>query len=266
METKIVYMDESGDSGKDNNSKDGSPYFILTSIAMNANDWQNNFNQYKNFKRFLKDKYGWHVTEEMHTKDFLYDHNPYRKYGWDSQTRKSLLNDYIACFTNLSFETVNVIIDKSIIKNASYRVLENAVKYNIQRIDNTYRDKWNYIIISDTGRVKEMRKIARSICAYNQVPVESLSQTENMPIKNMIEDILEKDSSDSFFVQIADCISYMVNLYYKVHIKNEDLPGRVGCVLDKNDIVKIMDYFEKRNILNTKASNKNKYGLVIYPK
>ena len=266
METKIVYLDESGDSGEKDNSKVGSPHFILTSVTMNASDWQNNFNQYKNCKRLLKDKYGWHVTEEMHTKDFLYDHNPYRKYNWTFKDKKNLFFDYVMGFSNLKLEAINVIIDKSIIKLPAYRVLENALKYNIQRIDNTYKDNWNFIVIGDTGRIGEMKKIARSICSYNQVPSASLQSVTNMPIKSMIEDILEKDSEDSYFIQIADCISYIVNLYFKVFIKKQELAGRVSNILTEQDIYDLMQLLLYKGIFNTKASSQHEYGLVIYPK
>ena len=266
METKIVYLDESGDSGEKDNSRYGSPYFILSSVSMDASDWQSNFNQFKNYRRMLKAKYGWHITEEMHAKDFLFDHNPYRKYGWDYETRRRLFLDYISCIGYLKIESVSVIIDKSIIVKPTYRVLENALKYNIQRIDNTYHDNRNFIVISDTGRIGEMRKIARSICAYNQVPTESFAQIINKPIKSMIEDIIGKDSSDSYFIQIADCISYVVNLYFKVHIKKQPLPGRVSNILSESDLIEIMNYFDQRGVFNKKASTKNEYGLVIYPK
>ena len=56
-----------------------------------------------------------------------------------------------------------------------------------------------------------MRKTARAIRNFN--PITSLFDTNsyyNSPIKNMVEDILEKDSSDSYFIQINDFISYII--------------------------------------------------------
>ena len=39
----------------------------------------------------------------------------------------------------------------------------------------------------------------------------------------MIEDILEKDSKESYFIQINDFVSYVVNLYYNYYIKKEEM-------------------------------------------
>ena len=41
-------------------------------------------------RRELKDKYGFHVSEEMHTKHFLTDKNPYREYHWSKETKQDI--------------------------------------------------------------------------------------------------------------------------------------------------------------------------------
>lgn len=43
----------------------------------------------------------------------------------------------------------------------------------------------------------------------------------------MIEDILDKDSSESAFIQVCDFISYFYHCYYKVFVKQEKLPYEV---------------------------------------
>ena len=84
MKTNLVYFDETGDDGL---IKTSSETFILTSIYMKSEDWQKNYNQMKFFRKQLKDKYGFHVKEEMHTKHFLTDKEPYRKYGWSKEQK-----------------------------------------------------------------------------------------------------------------------------------------------------------------------------------
>lgn len=263
METKIVYFDESGDNGRLNSS---SPYFILTSVSMDASDWKENYLLYKQVRKSLRSNYGLYTYEEIHMKNYLYDHDPYRKYGLSPTDRRKLLIDYIHGLVNLSMEAINVVIDKTVIRDNDYPILENALKYNIQRIDNTYSKQYNYLIITDKGRLSSMRKTARAICAYNQIPSSVPGfPSKNVPIKGMIEDILEKDSVESPFIQIADTISYFVNLYYRVIIKDEQLSGRVASILSANDLIDIMDRFKENSILNLRASGKDPYGLVIYP-
>ncbi len=261
MDTYIAYFDETGDDGANTASSD---VFVLTSIYMNTSVWQNNFDKFKHFRKEIKNKYGLHVSEEMHTKHFVRDKGMYRTYGWTIDQRREMLTLFIKEIASLDMKVINVIIDKNKIHTEDYQVLENALTYNIQRIENDSEGKWKFIIISDKGRIAPMRKTARKIRAFN--PVQShFGGVSNNPIKGLVEDIMEKDSEESYFIQICDFISYFVNLYYKKVLKNEALPRRVEQVIDTNFLKRTMATFESGDILNKRAS-RNKYGLVIYPR
>lgn len=254
----IAYFDESGDDGIQNYS---SETFILTSIYMKDTDWENNFNKFRKMRTMLKEKYNFPVKEEFHTANFFTDKNPYREYNWTTIQRKEILLIYANAIASLNIKCINVIIDKNTIKSKNYPVLKNALTYNIQRIEND--SDWKYIIISDEGRTNIMRKTARAIRNFN--PISSHYSTYyNAPIKNLIEDILEKNSNDSYFIQISDFISYIINLYYKYVYLGKELPNRIKNWLNISNIKKLVDILLP--IYNVKASNDNKYGLVIYPK
>jgi len=258
-----VYFDETGDDGLINRSSDT---FILTSIYMKSEVWQENYNKIKLLKKYLKDKYGFYIKEEMHTKYFLTDKDPYRKYGWSKEEKIEILKLFTLGICQLDLTCINVVIDKNKIKNSEYAILENALKYNIQRIDNDSNGDWNYIIITDKGRIAPMRKTARAIRAYNPIQSKYSYTFKNQPISGLIEDIMEKDSKESYFIQICDFISYFVHLYYKSYISNEKLPNRVSNLIDKKFIGSVMATLKKANIFNLKANKSNFYGLVIYPK
>ena len=262
MNTYIAYFDETGDDGFNTSSCE---HFILTSIYMPSYSWQNNFNLLKKMKSELKCLYGFHVSQEIHTKHFLTDKNPYRTYNWDKETKQKILKKILSSIAVLDIKIINVIIDKTKIKTNDYSILENALKYNIQRIDNDSNGSWNYLIITDRGRIAPMRKTARAIRAFNPIHSKYSCDYLNKPICNLIEDILEKDSKESYFIQIADFISYFVHLYFDTCIKGKDLPHRVSNVIDKCFIINLMDYLKSKDKFNLKAS-KNDYGLVIYPK
>lgn len=263
MNTYIAYFDETGDDGIISRSSD---LFILTSTCMSSDKWQFNYDTMKQCRSYLKDKYGFHVKQEMHIKSFLTDKNPYRDYHWSSEDRLNIIKTYLWYIGQLDISVVNTVIDKrNVIHTESYSVLEKALTYNIQRIENTSAGNWNYILISDKGRIGAMRKTARALRRFNPIPQFDNSFV-NMPIKYMVEDILEKDSADSHFIQVSDFISYFVNLYYKSFIYKEPLPNRVARLIDKDFIEKTMDYLRDRKLLNLAANRGDQYGLVIYPK
>ena len=169
-------------------------------------------------------------------------------------------------FKELDISVEICITVKSLKIRPNYPVLENALKYNIQRIDNDSNGNWNYIIISDKGRLGPMRKTAREIRAFNPIQSKYSNTSRNQPNKNLIEDILEKDSKESYFIQMCDLISYFVHLFYKTEYKNAKIPNRIGTVIDNKFIIEVMEILKGGNILNLKANSQDKYGLVIYPK
>lgn len=144
--------------------------------------------------------------------------------------------------------------------------MENALKYNIQRIENDSDGKWNYLIITDKGRIAPMRKTARAIRSYNPIHSKYSYEFLNQPIANMIEDILEKNSSESYFIQICDFVSFFVHLYFLTEIRKTSLPNRVSKIIDDNFVRRVMATLKTSGCLNLKANEANQYGLVIYPK
>ncbi|MDO5131657.1 MAG: DUF3800 domain-containing protein [Eubacteriales bacterium] len=261
METYISYFDETGDDGVTTASSD---IFVLSSIYMSTQNWQKNYDDFKLFRTKLKSEFGMHVSEEMHTMHFLRDKGLYRPYGWTLEQRREILTKFAVVISRLDIKVINVIIDKNNIKTSEYAVLENALTYNIQRIENDSDGKWKYIIITDEGRIAPMRKTARKLRAYNPVSSHFGGMT-NIPIKGLVEDILEKNSEESYFIQICDYISCFVSLYYKYVMKDAELPKRIAQVIDKEFISRVLATFKSGGILNEKASSA-KYGLVIYPR
>ena len=261
MDMRIVYCDETGDDGLVSTS---SNTFTLTSLYMPVDSWQKNYDAVKQLRQQLKIDYGFHLNQEMHTKHFLTDKNPYRDYKWTPEQKKEMLKRFAIMIASLDIKIINVIIDKENIVTENYNILEKALTYNIQRIENDSDGNWRYLIITDEGRIAPMRKSARAIRVFN--PIHSqFGGFINKPIQYLVEDVLEKDSKESFFIQICDFVSYFVHLYYKTRYKNEAIPNRAKKIIDYKFIGNVMATFENGNVLNTKAST-NKYGLVIYPK
>lgn len=262
MNTYIAYFDETGDDGA---NTDSSKQFVLTSIYMKSEDWQNNFDKVRTCRKSLKEKFGFHVSEEFHTRHLVRDKGLYREHNWTEEQRREIIKEFTKCIASLDIKIVNVIIDKTKIVGSDYNVLEKALTYNIQRIENDSNGDWNYLIISDKGREAPMKKTARSIRAFN--PVQShYGGYQNQPIKGLIEDILEKDSTESYFIQICDFVSFFSDLYYRAIDKKEPLPNRVSRVTDQIFIQRVMLTLAEGNVLNLKASTHHRYGFVIYPR
>lgn len=264
METYLAYFDETGDDGLVKYSCD---HFVLTNCYMPASKWQENYNALREMRRSLKKDFGLHISEEFHTKQFLTNKNPYRDYGWSVSDKQEIIKRYTIALAGLDMQCMNVIIDKTAIRSETYPVLENALTYSVQRIENDSAGQWKYVILSDKGRVGVMSHTARKIRAFNPIPSMWGADYRNQPIKNMVEDILEKDSKESYFVQSADFISYFAHLYFLTHDQKRSLPNRVASVIDSTFVASVFATLKKGEKINLKASrSSHPYGFVIYPK
>jgi hypothetical protein len=267
----FVYYDESGDDGY---PKYSSELFVLTSIYMSDFFWKSNYNKIINFRRELKQKYNFPVKLEFHTKEFLTDKNPYRNFDWDNQTKNKILYEFFDFFSTLDIKIINVAINKKVIIKEDYPVLENAFTYSIQRIENDlsaycnlckYEDycvDCNFLIITDEGRIGKMRKVSRKMQQFNYIP-SKFAGMYRKEIKRLLEDPLPKNSDESYFIQIADSIAYIVYLYLTKNLIGNKLANRVANKITYDDIINLLNLIKSK--LNLNAS-KNEYGIVIYPK
>ena len=268
MDTKLVYIDECGDDG---NSLESSKYFVLTSTYLSVEEFQKTFDIIKDFRKYIKMEYGFPLLLEMHSRAFA---NGKGEYGerWKLEKRQEIFKAFINLFCKININVINVVIDKRSIKRIDYPILENALTYTVQRIENDSirNSNWKYLIFTDGGRIDTMKKIARKIRAVNFIPsaFNNLNSfnSSNSPVMNLVEDIIEKDSKESCFIQISDVISYVVSNYVNIFVKNEPFTGRAKRFFqDKQKIIEYMDLLKNNRVLNLNASSRNTYGLVIYP-
>ncbi|MBP8016526.1 DUF3800 domain-containing protein [Candidatus Gracilibacteria bacterium] len=260
----ICYFDETGDDGFPERSSD---LFVLTSVYTHYQNWKENFLKIKEFRTQLKKDYNFPVKLEFHTKNFLTDKNPYRELNLSYEQRKEIIFLFFNLVSILDINIINVVIDKNNITTKDYDVLENALKYNIQRIENDLKQKGSdnkFLIITDEGRLSKMVRVAREIQKINFIPSKYNPAGYRCEIEKMIEDPLPKKSDESYFIQISDMISYIVFLYsQRKFVDNTKWANRVTNILSYGDEINLLDKI--KNVLNLKASL-NDYGIVYYPK
>lgn len=260
----ISYFDESGDDGYPIYSSD---LFVLSSIYFHYTVWKTNYEAIRSFRQDLKKRWGFPVKLEFHTKEFLTDKNPYHSKYTPSE-RKAILLEYCQFVSGLNFKIISVVIDKIRIQRPKYAVLKNALTYNIQRIENDLslpEHDGQFLIITDEGRVKMMRETARAIQRINYIPSQIYPRPYRKEIARLIEDPLPKPSSESYFIQIADMVAFLIGLFAKQNLcdPKQRWGNRVSEVLLYGEEIAMLEILKDR--FNARAS-KNPYGIVYYPK
>lgn len=261
---KIAYYDESGDDGY---PKYSSPLFVLSAIYFHYLNWRPSFETILEFRRNLSSTYKFPVQWELHTRHFLTNKNPFLSLRLSDADRINIVDLYCDLIASLDIKTINIVIVKPKINSPNYQVLDTALKYSVQRIENDLNPALNpeekFIIITDPGRVGKMRKTTRRIQRINYIPSMYSPQSYRREIKSLIEDPLPKDSKESYFIQISDLISYIVYLY---GITLTGAGNRAKRLPSSIDQAKITDWMDRlKPSLNLLASGSDSYGVVFHP-
>lgn len=258
----LCYIDESGDDGYPLYS---SPLFVLTVCYFDEKYFKSNFELIKSFRKTLKEKYGLYTGIELHLRELIQNKKPYTGIGLTKEIRKSIVNDIFEFIgsDDLKVRFINVCVDKTSIAQDNFSVLENTLKYLIRRIENDLKENGNlnFLCISDDGRVKIMNRIARKIRKFDMLPSKGKESAENKPIELMIEDIFEKPSTESHFIQLSDCVSRIINLYT---LQNHSAPKiewtrKTRKFLKYGDEIKFLEQIKSK--LNLKAATGKPFGI-----
>ena len=129
----IAYYDESGDDGY---PKYSSPLFVLSAIYLHYLNWKDVFENISEFRKQLKKDFNLPIKMEFHIKYFILNKNPYRKLQISDDDRLLIIELFCELISNREISTINVVINKKNILSQDYNVLDNALKYSIQRIEN----------------------------------------------------------------------------------------------------------------------------------
>jgi hypothetical protein len=261
----IAYYDEAGDDGF---PKYSSPLFVLSCIYFHYLNWRPIFDTILNFRREIKSRYNIPVRMEMHTRDFLLNKKPYGSLRLSEQNRIEIVGLFCDLAANLDLKVINVVIVKPKIKKQDYQILDTAVKYSVQRIENDLNPKndpsQRFMLITDPGRVGKMTQTTRRIQRINFIPSKFGPATYRKEIATLIEDPLPKNSDQSFFIQLADLISYVVYLYSSNATGIAGYPNRMGYFVSPETVAGWMERLKPS--LNLQASGQNAYGVVFHPK
>jgi hypothetical protein len=211
---RIAYYDESGDDGFPSYS---SPLFVLTGVYLHYMNWKDTYTTIHNFRCRLREEFGLPVKWEIHTTHLLLNKKPYGALRLPAIKRVRIIDLCCELIASLDLKIVNVVIVKPRIQKNDYKILDTALTYSVQRIENDLKPSSHpenqFVIITDEGRVGKMRKTTRRIQRYNPIPSKFAPTAYRQEIQSLIEDPLPKDSKESYFIQLADLVTYIVYLY-----------------------------------------------------
>jgi hypothetical protein len=259
----FMYVDESGDPGFPDPDKppemQPSQHYILTGFIIPAEEWRNYLTAIVDIRKQLKTQFGLPVRTELHGAELI---NPRGNLIYKSafRHRRARTDCYHVSLSSFCArlpraKIVNIHVNK---RNPRYPStvtvddLEELAWSRLAQRFQTYLQKTSgnslgMIFADETNEVK-IRRLIRKMRVYNPVPSQ-FGGSLSMPITNIVEDPVMRNSEHSYFVQIADLTSHA--LYRKLYPKGSYRQYNVDKLFDLLD-----------GILLKEASRSDAQGIV----
>jgi hypothetical protein len=194
----LIYIDDSKDEQR----------IVFSGLAFRVESWHDAFQSIRDYRRFLKTKYGIAVYYELHATKFVR--------GKGSLGAKNIVPKALRC--QIFKDTLEFIITLPDVRafNVSFPLSREdwAFERLLNRINRTMHT-WDShaILMCDEGREGDYTRLVRRMNVYNPMPSnqgtwEDGSQTKNIVIDRIIEDPIFKKSHKSYFIQLADFAAY----------------------------------------------------------
>lgn len=248
----LMYVDESGDTGLVNSP---ARFFALSGLVVHESRWRDFINRLINFKKSMRAIHGLPVRAEIHASEFIKS----QVYGLPRHIRLAILRNFIDELAQIpDIAITNIIVDKRG-EQPGFDVFDFAWKTLFQRFENTLKHgnfPGNHrhdfgIAITDATSGKKLLRMVRRMAVHNYVPhlPRYGGGARNMPIVRLIEDPHGKNSAETLPIQACDVSAYFLVQRYAPNSYVRRSHARF--------------YFDRlRPVLNTRASNNNRLGIV----
>lgn len=211
----LAYFDESGDSGPV--SRSPTKFFVLACILIPETAWLENLNTLIEFRKTLRRRYGIPLNSELKANHVRRGRGALKALGW-SRARRAKMFEYLLYLQNrkMTLSTFAVAIDKSKLQ-AGRDARAVAWQYTLQRVDTFCRKNESLAcLFPDAGHGYFIRRMVRRLRRHQQIEGR-FGGLLNIEAERIVEDPNERDSQDSYFVQMADWNAYAAHRSNYVH-------------------------------------------------
>jgi hypothetical protein len=191
----FVYIDDSGDEQTR----------AYSALAIPEADWKDALACIKQYRRALKATFGIFVTKELHATDFVAGRGRISSKIVTKNQRCLIFRETLRMVATLRGARLFNAIAPKHEESLIFERLMNRINKNMEQAGG------NAIIIHDEG--KDYTSLVRRLCVFN--PIQSRygqwpggGQYKNIPLDHILEDIVFRESQDSYFVQLADFCAF----------------------------------------------------------
>jgi hypothetical protein len=199
----LAYLDESGDSGLNNSP---TQYFILSCILVNEENWLKALDLLVKLRSSLKTKYKIPTRPEIKSRYLRNGQGIFSNLHLSLTERMSIYRGLLKYQeAQLPVKVFSVAMDKNFCRSKRWEPRFAAWTIALERINKfCLVEKQKAIILPDEGHGYFIRLRMRCMRRYHSVPSHYGTPGMSFKIGNIIEDPNNRQSHDSYFIQLAD--------------------------------------------------------------
>jgi len=233
MSVRFFYVDESYNQEK----------FCLSAIAVRHNRWRECFNRVHQHRRLLKKDRGIFIRKEIHAHELVAGRGRIADRVIGKHARSRIFHGLLRLVSEmpdvLLFNVCLEVVGRRDPQLDAWDRLLNRIERTLRAAEQKELRKCKELLASlppnatapgdalqvrllhyapramifaDEGRELEITRVCRKMAVFNPVPSQfggwSGRATRNIPLERIIEDPVFKPSHHSFFIQLADCVSF----------------------------------------------------------
>lgn len=248
----LAYFDESGDSGLVNSP---TQFFVLACLLIHEQHWLSSLDQLIAMRRGVKLRHGISTRPEIKSTDIRRGQGPLQDLRWSPSQRRQFFDELVLSASGRLRNThvFSVAIDKQPCAAKGRDPRSTAWEFAIQRLDRFSRAMQEHVsVFPDEGHAVLIKRLMRRMRRYHAVPKRWGRGTFAIPTERVIEDPNDRQSHDSYFVQVADWAAYAAHRSVYVHPNPGVNPA-------------LWDLFGQRRLLEVNRVNGGPPGLVVWP-
>lgn len=184
----------------------------MSALIVPSSAWRDCFNVLKDHRRSLKERYGIFTSKELHATTFVAGRGRIADRDVPKGLRAAIFHEILGLVASLPVRIISGAWPLADRPRAEIHAFGfGRIQDRLQR--RCVAERGEMIRIVDEGREDEIRKAARKAAIYNMVGSqygswEDGSRAKNIPTERLIEDPVFKPSWESYFLQVADFVSY----------------------------------------------------------
>jgi Protein of unknown function (DUF3800) len=211
----LAYVDESGNVGLP-----GSRTYTLGCAFLEADHWPDAFDAMIEFRRNLRDNYRIPVRAELKANYLLRGKGPLWGLHLSEEQRHEVYVEMMRVQAQLGLQTYGIVINKHELANREREENAREVAWEfllqrIERLTTTSRPPATAMIVHDEGEGAVVRKIARKARRAGTAGSAFGTGHLSRPARLLVDDPVSRDSTQSYFVQLADLSAYAA--FRKIH-------------------------------------------------